>query len=180
MTYSIAGVSRPTSVMVHAFSYEARSYESRLMFTAGPGSAAWGSANRAVYVPIILSQTSTFVKAFWINQATVNGNVDVGLYTEGWSKVASTGSTAQSGTSAVQEVDITDFTVAPGRYYLAFASSSATATFLAVTAPDANRLPIFGCAQEDSAFALPATATPAVISHLIVPWFGFSRRTLVG
>lgn len=66
---------------------------------------------------------------WWVNGGTINGNVDMGVYSEsGQTLLVSTGSTAQSGTNALQTVAVS-YTLSPGRYYLAFATSSATATF---------------------------------------------------
>lgn len=177
MSYTGSSVVRPTSIIVHTFGPESLGPMHRQLFNASPANVAYASANRAVYIPVLIPQRATFVKAFWWNGATVAGNVDVGLYDDAWSRIASTGSTAQSGANSLQEVDITDFAVPPGRYYLAFASSDATATFSTVAAPDALRMPSIGAAQEASALPLPVTATPAVITQTIIPIYGFSRRT---
>lgn len=179
MSYSLAGFTRPTSLMVTSFSFESLFGSQSRMAGNTSASVAWPSANQAIYVPILIPQTATFIKAFWANGTAVAGNVDVGLYNSSFVRVASTGSTAQSGTSDLQEVDITDFTIGPGHYYLGISASSGSATFYAYTATDAARLPYCGVLQEASALPLPAPATPVAVTQLILPLFGFSRRTLV-
>lgn len=87
-------------------------------------------ANTIVYLyPFRVSIPYPITYFWWVNGATVNGNVDMGVYSEdGQTLLVSAGSTAQSGASAVQTKAVS-FTLSPGRYYLGFATSSATATF---------------------------------------------------
>lgn len=142
-----------------------------------------GFANQTVYVPLVVQETVTIVKAWWINGNTVSGNVDIGLYPEtGGAKVVSLGSTAQSGASSIQEGNIADTIVPAGRYLMALGWSSATATFLSysLTNEKARALGLAG----ESTFALPSSATPVAFSlsthHASgMPVFGFSLRTLV-
>src|SRR5688500_5012668 len=61
-------------------------------------SAAWPSANLALYVPILIPERITVDRFFSHNGAAVGDNLDLGLYTEDGTRVVSTGSTAQSGT----------------------------------------------------------------------------------
>jgi hypothetical protein len=54
-----------------------------------------------------------------LNGATASGNMDVGIYDYAGTRLVSSGSTAQSGTSAFQDFDITDTLLGPGIFYLA-------------------------------------------------------------
>ena len=148
-------------------------------------SSAPAVTNTTVYVPLTVSETITIVKGWWLNGGTVNGNVDIGLYPEaGGAKLVSLGSTAQAGTTAVQEGNIADTVVPPGRYLMAFGWSSATATFTGIVPADvvnSRSLKSMGVAME-AAFALPASATPIAYTLAgvpVIPIFGFSQRTLV-
>lgn len=145
---------------------------------AAPGSAANPVANRAVYVPVRIPDTITVVKMFCHNGATVSGNVDLGIYTSGGTRLVSTGSTAQAGASIVQEFDITDTTLTPGLYYMALAADNATATFirLAFTVEVGNALGILG---QETAFPLPASATFGADLGQGLAEFGISTRTVL-
>lgn len=71
------------------------------------------------------------------NQATVNGNVIVGIYgpivteeeAQGSPLVVESASTALSGASNAQTISLTQTTLAPGRYYVAVQYSSGTHTY---------------------------------------------------
>lgn len=146
---------------------------------AAPVSTAWGTNNLARGVPFTLQKTITVVKGFWYNGATLGSNVDVGIYNNSASKLCSTGSVAQAGTNALQEAVLTGtLTLTPGRYYLALSLSVSTGTIFSAV-PNVNLLKSLGAFQAASSFPLPATATPAVVSAAILPYFGVSLRSLV-
>lgn len=140
-----------------------------------PVSTVLGTGNLSLYWPIILDEPATLVKAFVMNGATVNGNCDLGIYDRDLNKIVSTGSTAQAGASALQEIDITDVTLDAGVYYLAFAFSSATAAyFFSSTA----FVTLNGSNYMAATFPLPATLTRSgTISGVVV--CGLSQRSLV-
>jgi len=145
---------------------------------ATTAAAAWPSANRAVAVAFYLDQPATIVKASWINGGTVNGNVDVGVYDEQFHRLVSSGSTAQSGASVVQTVDIADTLLKPGTYFMALVSSSATATFdrssidLVLTRCHAH-------VQMATALPLPSTFVPAAPASSYVPTIVLHMQTTV-
>lgn len=147
-------------------------YSIGLLFPAAgqPASAAWPAANRAIFVPFVLPDSMSIVKVRWYNGSGVNGNVDCGVYDAAGTRLFSTGSTAQSGTSQWQAVDIADVYL-PGRQllYMALASSSATGAFGRWTV--ANVLPAYGVRQLDTAFALPATVSGTAASTGYLPVF---------
>ena len=138
---------------------------------ATPTSQTYIAANRAYYYPFRLAEAVTCYKAFWVNGAAVSGNVDIGIYTSAGVKVASTGSTAQAGTSVTQIATLSA-SLAAGNYYLAFACDNTTATFhvsdLAATAIWAR---IFNIQYQAAAFALPSTATFAAAANANQPMY---------
>lgn len=141
-------------------------------------SAAYPTANKAIYVPFRLSAPIVAVKLFSHNGATVSGNIDVGIYDEQGTRLVSSGSIAQAGTSVLQEFDIADTSLSPGLFYLAVALDNTTATLFRST-PSAIFLRCNGVAEQTSAFALPATATFAAMSSAYLPFVGLSARTLL-
>src|SRR5689334_23396390 len=77
------------------------------------GSAVWPTANLAIYCPFRIGTSRLARKLYWVNGAAVSGNVDCGIYDVAGRKLVSAGSTAQTGTTAVQSVDITDTMLGP-------------------------------------------------------------------
>jgi hypothetical protein len=121
-------------------------------------STAWGTANLALYLPVILGTPATVYKMGVTNGTVINGNFDLGIYDERGVKLVSTGSTAQSGASALQTVDVTDTILLPGTYYLALASNSTTATFTCATTVLLRQEATL-VQEQLTAFALPSPAT---------------------
>lgn len=137
------------------------------------------AANDAWYVPFVLNEPFTVRKAGWHNGTTVSGNVDIGIYSANGTRIWSSGSTAQSGTSVVQVVTPTAFTLAPGLYYLAIAVDNTTGTFRGFALQQAGRST--GVFTQASAFPLPSTATFAAPSgtKFRCSWAFISRRSTV-
>lgn len=146
--------------------------------TTSFASAAWPTANKAIFVPVLVARQTKLVKAFVYNGATASGNLDVGLYLPNGTRVVSMGSTAQSGTNALQELDITDTTVGPGLYYMALAMDGTTGTAFRATI-GTGRGASLGIYEMTSAFALPSTATFATLASSYLPMFGFTTRSVV-
>jgi hypothetical protein len=140
-------------------------------------SGATPGADIAFYFPFVLYQSTTFIRAAWFNGATANGNVDIGVYGIDGTRLWSLGSTAQSGTNAIQ-INTVNFTVGPGLFYLAIALSSATGTLFRVAvsaAPTGG-----GRLTQASAFPLPATATfeTGADVNAFVPVCGIATRAI--
>lgn len=149
---------------------------------AAPAGAAIGTANLARGYPFWLPEPVVVQKLWCYNGATLGGNVDVGIYSEDGRLLVSAGSTAQAGASVLQEFDVTDTIIGRGRFYLALATSSTTATFFCVGASNATNLQLLkaaGCWQAASAMALPSTVTYAALAAALLPVCGFATRTLV-
>lgn len=147
-------------------------------------SAAFESANRAVYTPIFIPTVCVATRMWWANGSTVSAsyNVDAGIYLDSGfkpgTKLISTGSTAQGTASEVQFADITDTTLTPGRYWLGFTCSSTSATFFRASANWGAGADAYFRFEEASALPLPASATPVESSGLNFYLFGFSTTTI--
>lgn len=143
-------------------------------------STAWTLANRAIFVPFTLNAPFLVQKLWWANGASVAGNMDCGIYSNDGTKLVSTGSTAQSGTSVVQSVSLgTPLLLMPGvPMYFALAASSTSATVV----QNASTTPFFklmAVAQQASALPLPASATFATVAANSIPLCGITSRTLI-
>lgn len=140
-----------------------------------------GANNRAFAYPLVIPAPCVIVKAFIHNGASVAGNVDIGLYYENYTKVVTAGGAAQVGVNLIQEFDLTDTVVQPGRYYLV-GSASGAATAKQWVYGGEYRLALMGCFVAETAYPLPATLTPTAPTTLsvgVVNLMGLSLRTLV-
>jgi hypothetical protein len=146
----------------------------------GFGSAlgTYPSANAAFYMPVSVHGKITVVKMFIENGATASGTVDVGIYDAGGARLVSSGSTAQTGTAAIQEFDITDTTLSPGLYYLAIAMDNTTGTLLRWSTSSALTK-CMGIVGQASAFPLPSSATFAAVPSSNFPSVFASLRTVI-
>jgi hypothetical protein len=165
-------------VMITPLSPQAIGLQLAAVASAPPGNSGWPAANLAIYVPFTLDEAVTVVKLFWSNGAAVAGNVDAGIYDEAGARLVSSGSTVAAGTSQIQEVDVTDTRVAPGRYYLALAASSTSQQLQRTQVGSTPLLRAFGLANQ-AVFPLPASATFAACGYDFIPLVGLSLRSLV-
>ena len=125
---------------------------------------AWGTANLAVYYPIVLPDPCVITKLFWQNGGVVAGTVDLGWFTQEGGRIISTGPQTQTGVSATQLIDITDTALPPGPLYLGLLCSNATATVWAVGAAAVfNAMPLGVYQQAVGSGTLPNPATFASI-----------------
>ena len=148
----------------------------RVASTAIATNTAW-VANLAVYVPFVLATPATVYEWFWLNGTlTTSYNVDVGIYNLDFTKVQSLGSTVGTTTASVviNTTTWTDLTLAPGSYYMAFASDS-TRNF--TTSADAAGLYQAAGIMEQTAFALPSPAVPVAYTRAFLPMFGMNLRS---
>jgi hypothetical protein len=134
------------------------------------------AANRAIFLPFEIADAITARNIGWLNSTTVNGNIDVGIYDHFGRALVTLGGVAMSGSGVVQVGNIADTLLPPGYYYLAFASSSATATFQRA-ASSALVMQSVGVQQMAAAYPLPSVATfsnPASAYHPLV-WLNASQ-----
>ena len=150
-----------------------------------PTSTAWVGANRAYYIPFYMPQTSTVYRLWTLNGATAGGtnSRDIGIYSADTSRLPATklvasGATASSGTNALQFYDITDTVLAQGLYFIGVAQNGTTDTMFANTPASALSLDKIVFMQE-TAYTLPASATPALMTALYLPVCGLALRASV-
>lgn len=142
------------------------------------GTATWQSANRAYFVPFRLSVPVLVKQLFIVNGAAASNSFDIGIYDEVGTRLISTGSTAQSGTVAIQVVDITDTMIGPGRFYLALVFNGTVGTVMRI-AGTARESPMLGLFSMDTAFPLPATATFARAAASFIPLVGLTTQGVI-
>jgi len=146
-------------------------------------SAAWPTANLAMYLPLYIRAPIVAKQIWWVNGTAVSGNVDMGIYSEtGSTKLYSTGTTVQSGTSVPQATTISNngLVLPPGRYWFGLAVDNTTATIFRWTndADIGNLQKFFGMQQQASAFVLPASTTFAAAVNAFVPLLGIALTTI--
>lgn len=90
-------------------------------------STAWFSANDPCAYPFRLSEPTTVRKLGWVNGTAAGGGVDIGVYSDSFVRLVSTGAQTGSGNSLWQWFDVTDTTLAAGKYFLAMARDNTTA-----------------------------------------------------
>lgn len=139
---------------------------------------AWPVTNTAIFIPWPLSSPFLAAKMYVLNGGTVSGNIDVGIYDSQGNLIVSKGSTAQSGTSAIQTFDITDTTLNPGLYYLAVAMDNTTG-IINHWVPTAINARMSGVLMAASSFALPATVTYAALTQAFIPTISVTGQTAI-
>lgn len=145
----------------------------------GMASGAWPSSNLAILIPFSLSKKILVNALFWVNGATASGNVDAGIYDANGTRLLSTGSTAQSGTSAIQVISTSATEIGPGLFYLALAMDNTTGTIVRTLSGQSLRNKMAGMAQAATSFVLPATLTFASVGQDYIPMVGLSTRSSI-
>lgn len=164
------------SLVVGPASYEALGPTVAMMGGGGPVSAVWPTANTAFFYEFSVSKPITAVKLWLINGSTASGNFDIGIYRDDGTRLVSSGSTAQAGTTVMQIVDTTDLALQPGvKYYMGLAMDGTTGTTRCLNAAGAGKFAAMGMAQMASAFPLPSTVTFALMTNAYLPYFGYSQ-----
>lgn len=146
---------------------------------SSPGSAVFPTANLAIFVPFRIGRPMTISSLFALNGAAVSGNIDLGIYSADGTKIISTGSTAQAGTSVMQAISVTSTQIGAGLFYLAVAMDNTTGTLIRWAPGAAPISKMIGLAQMATAFPLPATATLATVANAYVPDIGCTGRSVV-
>lgn len=178
MTYRPAPYKRPGLEIISTVSEEALGARSlRQMGLVTSASITW-VANLAVFVPFGVSQTFLVREVFWQNGSTAGSNIDVGIYDTAGTRLASLGSTAQGTASGiVTSSTFTDYTLAPGDYFMAFAAVGTT-NVGGGWAPAAAAAAAFGVGQMAAAMALPSSATIVPLTNAVLPFFGLNGNTV--
>lgn len=161
------------SVMLGPWSREGMLGQNAALGVA-PASAAWPAASRAYYYYIIIPQTITIYRYWWLNGATAStDNFQVGLYNENFNAVKLGTSTLASGANVLQFDDIADTTIPAGRYWVAIWGSGTTATLFRSNSIVSRTNVVY--LQSSIAGGLPSTATPAAGGSYF-PVFGLALR----
>lgn len=169
---------RPPSTLIAVHSEEALGVEMGAISSTWT-SAAWGLTNVSTAYPFVLGDYFLVRKVWWMNGNTATtDSADVGVYTEGGTRLVSGGGTAISNADKVQEVDVTDTLLPPGRYWCAYAQNGTTATPMLLSGAVQN-LRALGFAQMATNYPLGSTFTPAAIASASVPLCGIANRTQV-
>lgn len=147
-----------------------------LLAAAGAG-AVWPSANRAIYVPIIIeSYVTAFQMAFEVT--TQSGNYDIGIYDELGTRLVNGGSTAVPG-AGIATKDIADTALTPGTYWLALAIDNGTAAVQRHSMGTVASITAAGVQDQDTAFTLPATATFSAPGAVYVPVMVLATKSTI-
>lgn len=143
----------------------------------GYGGANWPANNRAIYVPIALTQDCTLQRFYMVQDGNGTGTNDIGLYSSAGTKLISTG--AQTRTANIcQYYSVTATPLTAGDYYLAALGTSTTGVYTSHQFSNVGILAVIGILQEAvGAATLPSSMTPATPSSGVVPMFGFSTST---
>lgn len=163
--------------MVSAYTFGVGWFSEAISGTA-PTSTTWESANRTVYMPLVLTSPCVIRRVWWANGATTTGGatIQVGIYRDTGNfqpgVLIISGSAVQGTASEVQFVDVTDTPIAPGLFWIAITASSTTNTMVfrssvASTTSDA-------AFRFEEASAMPSTATPVETSALAIWLCGFA------
>lgn len=149
----------------------------RTGYLSGSG-VAYPADNRGYFQPFVVQQRTTLTNmAFVYRGGSVN--YDVGIYDMAGNRIYALGSTAISGAAATVNVDITDTTLSPGYYMMAFWCSSTSGNFDCMTSAPALVLAANGVRSASSlTSALPASVTYVETADAYVPRVaGFYRTT---
>lgn len=172
----------PTSPVTPLFIPNLSRYTAGFEVTRYLGAAmnalTWPTANKALYIPFTIPFPYSVRRVWWHNGSSVTStNFDFGIYTVSGTRLYSTGSTAASGTNTLQFVSPTEFLLSPGRYFMAIACSSVTASRggTGLTGLTAARNRMSGLLEEAAALPLPATMTPVACTFTIMPCCGFTQ-----
>ena len=171
-------------VTVSTYSAEAGGLSLMAMRTSFTNvSVAW-TANRLIFLPLLLPRPTLVDRFFWINSVNpAAGNTDVGVYTlDGLTKLVSCGSTANSGTATILQVgDATNTTLPANQWlWLALGCDSASQTYMSSQLP-ANGLDAMGVKEQLSGWSsgLPTTVTLGTPTVAVLPMFGFTGRSVI-
>lgn len=140
-------------------------------------SATWPTTNKVLYVPFRLSEPIIVQQLFVHNGAAVSGNIEIAIYSEDGTRIVTSGSTAQAGTSTIQLFDITDTLLGRGAFYFGVSLDNETGQLNRV-APVLGLCQMIGLLTETpGAFGLPAIATFAAYVDAYLPLCGLLAQS---
>lgn len=141
-----------------------------------PASTTFPTANKVIYVPIVVPELITVNQMKCWNGAAVSGNIAMGVYDISGNRLINTGTTAHATVSDWQIINVTDTVLYPDLYFLALTCSNTTSAFACWTVGNSGIAQVaesIGLRFETpGVFGLPTTATFSVAVNAIVPQFG--------
>lgn len=134
------------------------------------GSLTW-TPDLAFFYPFLLTDWAVAKQLLFFVGSVSSGNIDMGIYTSQGNRIVSAGSTAMGTTNTVQELNITDTTLAPGEYALGVVcdDGSGSCQRTSFADEDANASFYLLEQQDVTSATLPATATWSVTTVATVP-----------
>ena len=140
-------------------------------------SATWPTANKILYIPFRLSEPITVQQLLLHNGAAVSGNVEMAIYSEDGTRIVTSGSTAQAGTTAIQLLNITDTLLGRGAFYFGVSLNNVTGELNRV-APVLGLCQMIGLLTETpGSFGLPAIATFSAYVDAYLPLCGLLAQS---
>lgn len=167
-----------TGSAIHQFTIDAGGYFGPAGGTQlGLASAVFPTANKVLYIPIRIPSPIKILQLYTHNGATASGNVDIGIYAKDGTKIVSSGSTAQAGTSVDQLFNVTDTQLGRGLFYIGLTLSNTTGTFTRA-APSLATLKAIGLLTETpGSFGLPAAASFGAYVDAYFPMCGILAQS---
>lgn len=168
---------QPNDVLISSLSPQALG-DTGTLGVGFAGNQTYPAASRVLATPLVLGEPFLVRKVWTLNGSTAGTDSwDIGVYSEdGTTLLVHSGSTLSAGTLQLQEVDVTDTLLVPGRYWMAFIQGGTTAQIVGFT-PVVALLRAAGAAQQaGSGSTLGSTFTPAAIASAVFPYFGISSR----
>lgn len=167
--------------LISALSHQACGDGMTMVAVAGNTAAiTYPASNRALGFMFCLADPYLVRKVWWMNGTTATtDSADVAVYSEdGATRIVSGGTTAIATANVIQEKDVTDTLLMPGRYWCVYNQNGVTATPQGWT-PALPLARVMGWAQFAGAVPLGTTFTPAAIAATALPLFGIANRTQV-
>lgn len=172
-------IERPDLGIISALSEESLGARACRNIPLGAAASLTWVANLAVFTPFSIARPMLVREFVWYNGSVGAANIDCGVYDPLGNRLFSLGSTAQSGTSVPQQSStLTDVTLAPGDYYLAFSCSGTTNT-VGGWAPAAPLAAAFGVGQVAlGSVTLTSTATIVPLTNALMPAVAINGYTV--
>ncbi len=148
---------------------------------AAPSSAAWPTANKAIFIPFTLEESILVDQLWWYQGAAATDNIDIGIYTEGAVKLVSTGALAAGTISVVNaQALVNALGIDPGRYYFAVSCAGTTIALFRTATGSIETQRALGVMQMLAAHPLPSVATLVKVATTdYIPIIGLSTHTVM-
>jgi hypothetical protein len=172
-------VAETTPTHIHTYTRWTCGLDNRITAVAGtPASNNWPTANLAMYIPLSIPWSYTVNRVFWINGATTGGTASVAILDSAGVRLATSGSTVQSGASALQYVALgSPLVMAAGRYFIGLSFSGTTTVAWLTTGFTADFGRMAGMYQQATAHPIPTSATFASFASTGYPFAGITRTS---